>query len=105
MRASRPLRTSRTAYWSIDVAADREHEPADFFALTGIEREDWDASATRGIRARIPDDYPVMRRAYEDCPPATSSSTSASIGCALREAGSGCTIAAVSWSATRQAGR
>lgn len=66
-RLDTALRTSRTAYWSIDVAADRVNMSPHFFALTGIEREDWDAERHPWYSRTHPDDYPVMRRAYEDC--------------------------------------
>lgn len=66
-RLDTALRTSRTAYWSIDVAADSATMSPHFFALTGIERDHWDTERHPWYARIHPDDFPVVRRAYEDC--------------------------------------
>jgi len=66
-RLDTALRTSRTAYWSIDVAGDRVAMSPHFFALTGIEREQWESERHPWWARVHPDDFPVVHRAYEDC--------------------------------------
>lgn len=66
-RLDTALRTSRTAYWSVDVAADRVTMSQQFFALTGIDRAQWEFERHPWWSRVHPDEYPVVKRAYEDC--------------------------------------
>lgn len=66
-RLDTALRTSRTAYWSIDVADDRASMSSHFFALTGIDRAQWESERHPWYSRIHPDDYPVVKRAYDDC--------------------------------------
>lgn len=66
-RLDTALRTSRTAYWSIDVAGDRVTMSPHFFVLTAIERAQWEAERHPWWSRVHPEDFAVVHRAYEDC--------------------------------------
>lgn len=66
LRLETALWSSKAAYWTIDVGADRAEMSSQFFELTGIDRRAWESERHAWNSRMHPDDRVTARRVYED---------------------------------------